>query len=177
MTDCVARMPVAPEARPADPALFRRRCRLHGTPFRVSASGNLRGRSRCPEGQGSFKVQAFPFRMTPENMVAHRDDPMFSPSRDRSDVASAARTSMAQFLRADPGSPFHSGPIDKRDRQTARSRPFKSRSRPRSLPGLDASAGGNAALTSPRRAGLEPRHQASAHHHADCARLCRCREG
>ena len=29
-------------------------------------------------GQGAFQVQAFPFRMTPQNMAKHRDDPNFA---------------------------------------------------------------------------------------------------
>lgn len=28
-------------------------------------------------GQGAFQVQAYPFRMTPQNLAAHRDDPNF----------------------------------------------------------------------------------------------------
>ncbi|MFJ6322085.1 MULTISPECIES: hypothetical protein [unclassified Rhizobium] len=76
-------------------------------------------------GQPAFQVQAYPFRMTPENLAAHRDDPnlpfwknlkegydVFEVRRREPKVGACSRKYVfdAQFKDPDPGSPLDTCP-------------------------------------------------------------------
>jgi murein L,D-transpeptidase YafK len=83
-------------------------------------------------GQQAFQVQSYPFRMTPQNLAAHRDDPnfafwknlkqgydIFDVRRREPKVAACARTYVfdAEFKNGDPDSPLAECPesIDQSD--------------------------------------------------------------